>query len=59
MPTISGDVWQHVSGSRFVATGVTSGKYLYSAQLKDIVGKPYIQPAYCRLIIRNEGIVIQ
>ena len=59
MPTISGDVWQHISGPRFVATGVTSGKYLYSAQLKDIVGKPYIQPAHCRLIIRNEGIVIQ
>ena len=58
-PTISGDVWQHIgSGSRFVATGVTSGKYLYSPQLKDIVGKPYIRPDQCRLVIRNEGIVV-
>ena len=60
MPTIAGDVWQHIQfGSRFVATGVISGQYLYSPQLKDIIGKPYIRPDRCKLVIRNEGIVIQ
>lgn len=36
MPTISGDVWVHVpTGKRFIATEVTSRKYLYSPQLAD------------------------
>ena len=60
VPTISGDVWQHIeSGSRFVATGVASGRYLHSPQLKSIVNKSYIHPNQCKLVIRNEGIVVQ
>jgi hypothetical protein len=59
MPTISGDVWVHVpTGKRFIATGVTSRKYLYSPQLKEIVGKTHVSPKECRRILHNEGIVV-
>lgn len=60
MPTVAGDVWQHVpSGKRFVAESVLSGKYLYSPMLKDVLGKNYVHPDTCRCIIQNEGIVIK
>lgn len=59
MPTISGDVWVHVpTGKRLIATGVTSRKYLYSPQLKEIVGKTHVSPKECRRILHNEGIVV-
>lgn len=59
MPTIAGDVWIHTpTGRRFVAAGVASRKYLYSPQLKEIVGKTYINPKECRRIIHNEGMVV-
>lgn len=59
MPSVGGDVWVHLpTGKRFVVTSVTSKRYLYSPELKDIVGKPYVSPDQCRLVIRNEGIVV-
>lgn len=59
MPTIPGDVWTHVpTGRRFVATSVISRNYLYSPQLREIVGKPYVDPRECRRVLRNEGIVV-
>lgn len=59
IPTIAGDVWIHIpTGKRFVATGVTSQKYLYSPQLKEIAGKTYVKPEECRRVVRNEGIVV-
>lgn len=59
MPSVGGDVWVHLpTGKRFVATSVTSKKYLYSPELKEIVGKPYVSPGQCRRVIRNEGIVV-
>ncbi|MEW6410067.1 MAG: RRXRR domain-containing protein [Nitrospirota bacterium] len=57
MPAIGGDMWKY-QNKRFVADSVLSGKYIYSAGLKDIIGKPYINPALCRRIIRNEGMVV-
>ncbi|RDV83919.1 RRXRR domain-containing protein [Ammonifex thiophilus] len=58
-PSVGGDVWVHVpTGKRFVVTSVTSKEYLYSPQLKEIVGKPYVRPDLCRRVIRNEGIVV-
>lgn len=59
MPTISGDIWTHIpTGKRFVATGTISQKYLYSPQLKEMVGKPYINPKECKRVLHNEGIVV-
>jgi hypothetical protein len=59
MPSIGGDVWVHVpTRQRFIATSVTSGEYLYSPALEEIVGRPYVHPDQCRRIIRNEGIVV-
>lgn len=59
MPSIGGDVWVHAAtGRRFVATSVTSGEYLYSLMLEEIVGRPYVHPDQCRRVIRNEGIVV-
>jgi len=59
MPTIAGDVWIHIpTGKRFVATGVVSQKYLYSPQLKKIVGKTYVKPEECRQVLHNEGMVV-
>ncbi|MDI3534753.1 MAG: hypothetical protein PWQ82_1118 [Thermosediminibacterales bacterium] len=59
MPTISGDIWTHIpTGKRFMATGTISQKYLYSSQLKEMVGKPYVNPKECRRILHNEGIVV-
>jgi hypothetical protein len=52
----SGDVFLHGKNC-FIATGVTSGKYIYSPALKETTGKPYIHPDACRQVIRNEGIV--
>jgi len=58
-PTIGGDSWLHKKTSRrFVATGVLSVNYLFSPDLKGIVGKTYVSPAECRRTTRNEGIVI-
>jgi hypothetical protein len=58
-PTIGGDSWLHKkTGRRFVATGVLSVNYLFSPDLKGIVGKTYVSPAECRRTTRNEGIVI-
>ncbi|ACM61540.1 HNH endonuclease [Caldicellulosiruptor bescii] len=58
-PTIAGDVWIHEpTGKRFVTTGVVSQKYLYSPQLKKIVGKMYVQPEECRQVLHNEGMVV-
>lgn len=58
-PSIGGDVWVHnPTGQRFVATGVISGKYLYSPMLEEIVEKPYVHPDQCRCVIHNEGIVV-
>jgi 5-methylcytosine-specific restriction endonuclease McrA len=45
IPAIGGDIFQY-TGHRFIATGVTSGKYIYSPDLKEI-----------RRVLRNEGIV--
>ncbi|MDN5331877.1 MAG: hypothetical protein PWP45_1102 [Tepidanaerobacteraceae bacterium] len=59
MPTIAGDVWVHIpTGRRFVATSVIAQNYLYSLQLKEIVGKPYVDPQDCRRVLRNEGVVV-
>jgi hypothetical protein len=59
MPTIGGDVWLHLStGQRFVATSVTSEKYIYSPALKEIVGGSYVHPDQCRRLLRNEGMVV-
>jgi hypothetical protein len=58
-PTIGGDSWLHKkTGQRFVATGVLSVNYLFSPDLKGIVGKAYVSPAECRRMTRNEGMVI-
>jgi 5-methylcytosine-specific restriction endonuclease McrA len=57
--TILGDIWVHIpTGKRFVAGGVISRNYLYSPQLKEIVGRAYINPKECRRILHNEGIVV-
>jgi len=59
IPTIAGDIWVHIpTGKRFVAASVISRNYLYSPQLREIVGKPYVDPQECRRVIRNEGIVV-
>jgi len=59
MPTIAGDVWVHIpTGKKFVATSVISLNYLYSPQLREIVGKLYVDPRECRRVLRNEGIVV-
>lgn len=59
MPSVEGDVWVHLAtGKRFIVTSVISKNYLYSPQLKEIVGKPYIHPDQCRRVIRNEGMVV-
>jgi hypothetical protein len=58
-PTIGGDSWVHKkTGQRFIATGVLSVNYLFSPDLKGIVGKAYVSPAECRRMTRNEGMVI-
>lgn len=57
--TVGGDSWVHLqSGKRFVATGVLSGNYLFSPELKGIVGKTYVRPSECKRLTRNEGVVI-
>ncbi len=57
--TVGGDSWVHLqSGKRFVATGVLSGDYLFSPELKGIVGKTYVRPSECKRLTRNEGVVI-
>ena len=58
-PTIGGDTWLHEkTGRRFIATGVLSRKYLFSPDLKDIVGKTYVAPSECSRLLRNEGMVV-
>ncbi|MDI6813302.1 MAG: RRXRR domain-containing protein [Desulfitobacteriaceae bacterium] len=59
MPSVGGDVWVHIpTGRRFVVTSVTSGEYLYSPALEEIVGRSYVHPDQCRRVNRNEGIVV-
>ena len=59
MPTIGGDTWRHIaSGKRFVATGVSDKKYLFSPLLKEIVGRTYVSPDYCKRLSRNGGMVV-
>jgi len=41
-----------------VVVSVTSGTYLYSPMLKQIVGKPYVCSDCCRRVIQSEGIVV-
>lgn len=53
---IGGDVFLHEK-HRFVATGVASGRYIYSPEIKKVIGKPYVHPDACRRVIRNEGVV--
>ena len=58
---VGGEVWE-VRGNghkRFVVFGSKNeGRYLYSPQLKEIVGKEYISPENCRRVLKNEGIVV-
>lgn len=57
--TVKGDLWKIKSCNMlFTAEGVISRNYVYSPELKALVGKPYVKPEICERVIRNQGVVV-